>query len=53
MTEKEIQKELIIKLREETEEGLMTCIRAIQKYDWNYEKAYEYIIKNKKQSMQI
>ena len=53
MTEKEIQKELIMKLREETIEGLMTCIRALEKYNWNYEKAYEYIIKNKKQSMQI
>ena len=53
MTEKEIQKELIMKLREETKVGLMTCIKALEKYDWNYEKAYGYIIKNKKQLIQI
>lgn len=35
------QKELVLKLREETMEGAFTCVRALIDNDWNYDKAYE------------
>lgn len=37
----EEQKELVLKLRKETMEGIFTCERALRDNDWNYEKAYE------------
>lgn len=35
------QKELVLRLREETMEGAFTCVRALIDNDWNYDKAYK------------
>ncbi len=44
---KNLQKELVLKLREETNNYLYICKYALEKFNWDYEKAYDFTMKNR------
>lgn len=47
-TEIEVQKEKVYKLREETCVGIIDCKNALQRNDWDYDKALDWLIHNYK-----
>ena len=50
---KEKQKQMVYKLREETTLEIFKCKTILQRVDWDYEKALEYLHKNPKEVMLI